>query len=659
VPTPAARPAATAISSRRRNYRPRRSLRTILLIWFLLLSLVPLMFVTGYSLVKYEEAIDSELVQRLRANSREVATTISEYERYLSSRRDRLRNDPKLQFHLSVGSAAAVRQMTSGILANSFVSEISVFDRDYQRISVLSQADLQVGREAINPEPQLALHEAFTQKLGQQHQIVVASVGPQNSLDLISIVRIDGKNGSPVGAVEEVINLGGAFLENLKKRLGLEILVFDSRGDLVAASHPDLLLFPKDYFHGNVQALASGGQSLFDLALRGEPLGFMLTKIQWGDSNFSIGLGASKRKAKAVLRNINLAFFTVIGAVGLLLILTAFVTSRIVLRPLNDLVEALRSMELEDGPIEIPVTTETEIGVLTESFNEMSHRIHLARQELKTKIEELEAANREIRDTQARLVHTAKMASLGQLVAGVAHELNNPIGFVYSNMATLRDYSHRLVHLIELAEKNPKALESEKAKADYEFVQADLPKLIASCEDGARRMKEIVVKLRNFSRLDEAKLKKVNLREGLESTLALLHGELKNRIEVEAEYAEVPEVTCYASQINQVFMNILSNGAQAIEGEGKIRIQLDQPDAQHVRVRISDSGRGMDRETIERIFDPFFTTKDVGQGTGLGLSISYGIIKKHGGEIQVTSSPGQGSEFTILVPIESALPAGS
>jgi two-component system NtrC family sensor kinase len=278
---------------------------------------------------------------------------------------------------------------------------------------------------------------------------------------------------------------------------------------------------------------------------------------------------------------------------------------------------------------------------------------------LKTKIDELEAANREIRDTQARLVHTAKMASLGQLVAGVAHELNNPIGFVYSNMATLRDYSQRLVHLIELAEKDSKALASEKAKADYEFVQADLPKLIASCEDGARRMKEIVVKLRNFSRLDEAKLKKVNLRDGLESTLALLHGELKNRIEVETRYAKVAEITCYASQINQVFMNILSNAAQAIEGEGRIRIDLDQPNDQQVRVRIADSGRGMNRDTLEKIFDPFFTTKDVGQGTGLGLSISYGIIKKHGGDIQVTSIPGKGSEFTILLPVESSLPAGS
>ncbi|MBL7686654.1 MAG: HAMP domain-containing protein, partial [Bdellovibrionaceae bacterium] len=476
--------------------------------------------------------------------------------------------------------------------------------------------------------------------------------GVGNSLDLISLTRLETKGSRLAGAVEEIITLGPAFLENLKKRIGLEIVLFDSRAMIVGSSHPDLLIYPKDAF---VKTIVDREESVFDLTLRGDPLGLMVTKVKWGDSHFFVGLAASKQKSKAVLRNINLAFFTVIGAVGLLLIFTAFVTSKIVLKPLNDLVEALQTMDVRDGPIEMPITTETEIGVLTESFNDMSRRIHMARSELRAKIAELEAANREIRETQARLVHTAKMASLGQLVAGVAHELNNPIGFLYSNMTTLRDYVHKLESLIEVGSVNPAQLAEKKIEVDYDYIVKDLPKLIASSEDGARRMRDIVVKLRNFSRLDEAKLKKVDLRDGLESTLALLQGELKNRIKIHTHFGNVPEVLCYASQLNQVFMNILSNAAQAIEGEGEIWIETDMADssgAKMARVRIRDSGKGVSPEVAEKMFDPFFTTKGVGQGTGLGLSISYEIVKKHGGDIHVHSRPGQGAEFEILLPVE-------
>jgi two-component system NtrC family sensor kinase len=368
-----------------------------------------------------------------------------------------------------------------------------------------------------------------------------------------------------------------------------------------------------------------------------------------------MGLGASKTAAKAILHNVNYAFFTVAGAIIVLLIVLSLIISKILMKPLYDVLNALEKSDFQNTRVQLPATQNTELGLLTDSFNEMSGRIFEAQSALKSKIAELEKANLEIRDTQARLVHTAKMASLGQLVAGIAHELNNPIGFIYSNMSHLRDYAEKLMDLVKTAEKSGVDLSAMKEKIDFDYVQKDLPRLIQSCEDGARRTRDIVVGLRNFSRLEEAQIKEVDIHESLDTTLQLLTGELKNRIKVVKKYSSLPPITCYPSQLNQVFMNILSNAAQAIEGEGEIRIETKKSGKNRILISIHDSGVGMSKSTVEKIFDPFFTTKGLGQGTGLGLSISYGIIQNHGGEIRVESEPGKGTEFIIELPIK--LPA--
>jgi two-component system NtrC family sensor kinase len=377
--------------------------------------------------------------------------------------------------------------------------------------------------------------------------------------------------------------------------------------------------------------------------------------LSWGQTNFFLALGASKLEATTVLKNVNFAFFSVVGAVILLLTVMIIFVSKTIIRPISELVEAIADMQNSDRVVEIPIKSETEIGLLTESFNQMSRNVSQARADLKRKINELESANLELKETQSRLVHSSKMVSLGQLVAGVAHELNNPIGFIYSNMSHLREYSNKLLNLIDTAQKNPSRLNEAVAASDLDYIREDLPKLIASCEDGARRTRDIVLGLRNFSRLEEAKLKDIDVHEAIDNTLNLLSGEIKNRIQIHKDYAPVPPLLCYASQINQIFMNILTNAAQAIEGSGNIWIstkltQLNDKDA--VAISFQDSGKGMTPEVLEKIFDPFFSTKGVGQGTGLGLSISYGIIQSHGGEIQVKSQPGIGTEFVIKLPLK-------
>jgi two-component system, NtrC family, sensor kinase len=631
-----------------KNRRPKRSLRTILVLWFLLLALVPAIFVTGYSLVKYEQAINSELVQRLRANVREVATTIGDVEKIFVSRRLRHRNDQVLLTYLSTNSVDQARQHILGVSRNTLLSKVNLFNRSGDIISSLDRNDILGTPTKTAKALDYSLSEAFRKALESKVFLSLVEFAGANTMDLISITKIESKSGKPAGYIEEIFTLGPSFLENLKNRLNLEILLLDAKGIIVAGSHPDFQVYPKNFF---VQTIGSDSETLFDLTVRNEPFGFVISKVPWAESAFLIGLGASKQKSKAVLKNVNYAFLTVIVAVGLLAVIFSFFTARIILRPLNELLDGIQTTDRKEGPVEIPITTDNEIGVVTESFNEMSQRVWQSKQELEKKVKETEAAYSELKETQARLVHTAKMASLGQLVAGVAHELNNPIGFIYSNMTHLRDYTNRLKKIIETAEAKPKDLAKIKEELEYDYIIGDLQKLIQSCEEGASRTRDIVLGLRNFSRLEEAKLKKVQLEEGIENTLQMISGELKNRVVVHTDYAKMPEVMCYASELNQVFMNLLTNAAQAIENEGEIWIQV-RSQGEKAIISIRDSGRGMTQATAEKIFDPFFTTKAIGKGTGLGLSISYGIVKKHGGDITVQSEPGKGTEFKVSVPID-------
>lgn len=620
--------------------------------WFLVLTLAPLMFVTGYSLVKFERAIDNELVKRLRANAREFENTIDDYEKYLNARRDRYKSDSMLSFYLLTNAVAQARQRVEGNVPNSFLSSLSLFNREGQLISTVSQ-NARETKDRDLEDASIYLSDAYKAQLDKNPDMTVVEAGANRSVDLIAITRLETKTNRNAGYVEEIINLGPQFLENVKKRLSLEIILFNEKGQIIAGSHPDFALYDKRMFSKTIAGGAS--ETFFDLTVRNEPFGFIVTPVKWGQSTLLVGLGASKQDSKGILRNVNYAIFSVICSIGVVFVLISIFATRVVVRPVYELVDAIQMMEVKDGPVEIPVTTDTEFGILTESFNDMSRRIYQTKMELEKKITEVEKAYSELKDAQTRLVHSAKMVSLGQMVAGIAHELNNPIGFIYSNMSHLRDYSEKLKTIIEAGENGKDALEKAKQKADYNYIVEDLPRLIASCEDGARRTRDIVLGLRNFSRLEEAKIKRVSLKEGIETTLKLLSGEMKNRIDVHTHFEVVPDVLCYASQLNQVFMNILTNAAQSIEGEGDIWIHLHKiGEGKNAKaaVSIKDSGRGIPKEGLDKIFDPFYTTKSVGQGTGLGLSISYGIVKNHGGDIQVKSEIGKGTEFIVTVPID-------
>jgi len=293
-----------------------------------------------------------------------------------------------------------------------------------------------------------------------------------------------------------------------------------------------------------------------------------------------------------------------------------------------------------------------------------------AEKRLEERTQELSQALANLQQAQSQLIQTEKMSSLGQLVAGVAHEINNPVNFIYGNIDHASDYIDDILHLIKLYQehysKPDQEIQQLTQDIDLEFLVDDLPKLLLSMKIGAERICQIVLTLRNFSRLEEAEMKPVNIHEGIDSTLVILQNRLKTKpdrpaVQIVKEYGELPQVECYAGQINQVFMNIISNGIDALkesmdilQATGRIptiTISTQARDNNWVAICIKDNGSGIPEDIKTKVFEPFFTTKPVGEGTGLGLSISYQIVvDKHQGILRCESKPGEGTEFWIEIP---------
>jgi two-component system NtrC family sensor kinase len=266
-----------------------------------------------------------------------------------------------------------------------------------------------------------------------------------------------------------------------------------------------------------------------------------------------------------------------------------------------------------------------------------------------------------LEDAHFQLLQSEKLASIGQLAAGVAHEINNPICFVNANLSSLKDYAGKLLAMLDayescdgILQRDPATagrLQQVRKDADIDFVRSDIASLIAESLEGTDRVRIIVQDLRDFSRAGEAVWEWANIHACLDSTLNVVRNEIRYKAEIVREYGELPQIECYPSQLNQVFMNLLINGAQAIVGQGAITIRTGT-EGDQVWVAISDTGAGIAPENMARIFDPFFTTKPVGKGTGLGLSLCYGIVERHGGRIEVRSVVGEGTTFRVRLPIQ-------
>jgi signal transduction histidine kinase len=387
-------------------------------------------------------------------------------------------------------------------------------------------------------------------------------------------------------------------------------------------------------------------------------------------------------------------------------VILATVTNRTIAQPIQTLTQvAQQAVQEENFDLEADVSSQDETGRLAQSFNQLirsvkqlleqqreaqlrlesynqtlEEKVAERTQELNEKNNNLQQLLEELHRTQSQMIQSEKMSSIGQLVAGVAHEINNPINFVHGNLNHAEDYANDLLKLIESYQSHypspPVTLQQELEATELDFLQQDMVNLFRSMKVGTKRIREIVLSLRNFSRLDEADFKSVDIHEGIDNTLLILKHRLKatnNRpaIQVVKDYSNLPPAECYPGQLNQVFMNLLANAIDALEESNKgrtlhdiraepnkIRIETRLEDNHQICIKVADNGPGIPDGIQSQLFDPFFTTKPVGEGTGLGLSISYQIVvEKHKGKIHYESSPGEGTAFIIQIPLHQKLQA--
>ena len=417
-----------------------------------------------------------------------------------------------------------------------------------------------------------------------------------------------------------------------------------------------------------------------------------------GDSSVigSVDLCINDRALKASMHSLVVTMAVQTVLVSLILCICLFISLRLVLlRPILLIRDAVDRFARKDFSSRSSLRSSDELGELGKNFNNMAAMIEKHNEALERTIEErtlelvkkneiivlekelAEAATqaktqllaeqqeliRKLEDAQGLLLQSEKMASVGQLAAGVAHEINNPIGFINSNLGSLKGQVDQLLSVIAVYQSAETALAGHldlleaireaKLAADFEFLQEDIQNLIAESLDGVNRVKKIVDNLKDFSRVDTAEWHYANLERGLDSALSLVWNEIKDKVEIRKAYAGLPEIECIASQINQVFMNILLNAGHAIDERGIISLRTGF-DEDTVWVEIEDDGIGIKPENLKRIFEPFFTTKPVGRGTGLGLSLAYGIVQRHRGRIEVRSELGGGSVFRVILPKQRA-----
>jgi signal transduction histidine kinase len=527
-------------------------------------------------------------------------------------------------------------------------------------------------------ESSLETESAFTSTLRER----VAQLEAVPSRDRIALIMLlyalQGADSR-----ERVQQLRADFLRQASAAQGLPDKV-RAAVDLMLAQKPDAIdPNAPDLFTRRLNLL-NGKEILqrFDVQLVGQAEALVRSARQQSEhftSNYRASVGRlveSSNQGQRWVAAILVASLLLAWAVGHVFL------GRLVLSRLADISRQLRSGHIDEQAPLARVYPTDEIGDMARAVDQFlmdRHQLEKKTAELNLAKERLAAQNTQLHEeaairerteqelrelvkklghAQNQLLQSEKMASIGVLAAGIAHEINNPIGFVNSNLHTLQTYVYDMLKLLAAYEQAEGSLIADalqeinrlKSEIDIRYLRGDIDDLLRESQDGLQRVKRIVLDLKDFSHVDEAERQVANLEQGLDSTLNVVWNELKYKAEVIKEYGSIPEIECFPSQLNQVFMNLLVNAVQAIEEHGRITLRTGVA-ADDLWIEVEDTGKGIPPEHLGRLFEPFFTTKPVGQGTGLGLSLSYGIVQKHDGRIEVKSEVGKGSVFRVVLPL--------
>jgi signal transduction histidine kinase len=407
-----------------------------------------------------------------------------------------------------------------------------------------------------------------------------------------------------------------------------------------------------------------------------------VTKIGMSEFGWILVISLSEEDIFKPVQRLKYIFVSIILGVVVLISLGIWFLSRQLIRPIVSLKESALDIARGNYAQRVDITSSDELGVLAEAFNQMAGTVEERQRELEQinrdlekmvwdRTRALEQSNRELREaidnlrsTQNQLIQSEKMASLGQLIAGIAHEIKNPLNFIYGNTEFLAEYVQKIRDYVDFAEKNIHdgagglaRIRQYQQDHHLDFVMEDLKNLSSNIHDGADRIRSIVNDLRTFSRASSGSPTAADIRKILDMCLNLLRNQYKNRIRIHREYADIDKINVFLGKMEQVFLNLLTNAIHAIPEEGDIWIRVGDNGAA-LWVEIEDSGRGIPAEILSRIFEPFFTTKDVGEGTGLGLSISYTIVQQHGGSLSARNRDGGGAIFRVELPKEHPLASG-
>ncbi|MEM9543528.1 MAG: ATP-binding protein [Cyanobacteria bacterium P01_E01_bin.42] len=594
--------------------------------------------------------VSRSLERRTRTQTNAIATLVL---REFQQQRRNLRLDAKLLAEqamirqaLEDGGTSALVQQLIPFKTSLSIDFLQIFDRQGNLLTDLQNTKIdRLDLDSRDIKTQVLQGLSFTGILAAEYSTPSLLIGTAAITD-----RQEQIGGIIVGSA-----IDDGLLEQIAWRTGQHLVVF-AQERLIASTFGQK---DRDAFPATVPPSEESNLRLRDR----DYMVRTVTLAGLKDTEFQLMVLSPLDSLQSAQRKLwwGIGLVSLVG--GGIAIAMGYWVAHCIVRRIDNLTQATRKLAKGQLTTRLPIVPADEIGHLAADFNAMTEELVSREERLNGQMNQLEETLEQLRMTQAQLIQSEKMSSLGQMVAGIAHEINNPVNFIHGNLSYAARYTQDLLTFVHIYERNHPQSSSEIAEyieqIDLDFLAKDLPKLMASMQIGTNRIREIVAGLRNFSRLDEAELKEVEIHAGIESTLLIVQHRFKDRpnkpdIAIIKEYTSYPlKLKCYARQLNQVLLNLLVNAIDALkdtESNPQITIRSSMEN-ECIKIAIADNGKGISETIQDKIFDPFFTTKPVGKGTGLGLATVYQIIEGHQGKIECFSEVDKGTEFVIELPL--------